>query len=91
MIDGDLDRIAPAPDSARLLRYWQRTRRLTGWLLLLWALVCFGLTFFARSLNFSFFGWPFGFWVAAQGALFVFCAIVAYYAYAMRKLDEGQA
>ena len=89
MIDGHTDRTGEDADAARLRRYWQRTRRLTGWLLVVWALACFGLTFFARSLNFSFFGWPFGFWVAAQGALFVFCVIVAYYAHAMRKLDEA--
>jgi len=75
-------------DPAQLARYWQRTRRLTGWLLLAWAAVGFGVTWFARDLSFSFFGWPFGFWVAAQGALFVFCGIVAFYAHAMRKSDE---
>jgi putative solute:sodium symporter small subunit len=70
-------------------RYWQRSRRLSGGLLLVWALVSFGLSYFARELDFSFFGWPFSFWVASQGALLVFCAIVAYYSYAMRKLDES--
>jgi putative solute:sodium symporter small subunit len=89
MIRSELDQHNPSPESAQTGRYWQRARRLTGWLLVLWTFVCFGLTFFARSLNFSFFGWPFSFWVAAQGALFVFCAIVSYYAYAMRKLDEA--
>ncbi len=68
-------------------QYWLRVIRLTAWLLL-WALVSFGLTYFARHLNFSFFGWPFSFWLASQGALLVFCLIVAFYAYAMRKLDE---
>jgi putative solute:sodium symporter small subunit len=71
----------------RLQQYWLRVIRLTAWLLL-WALVSFGLTYFARHLNFSFFGWPFSFWLASQGALLVFCLIVAFYAYAMRKLDE---
>lgn len=84
----DLDQSAHTPDPA-LQRYWQRTCRLTAWLLGLWGLVGFGLTYFARSLSFSFFGWPFGFWVAAQGALLVFCGLIAFYAYAMRKLDEN--
>ena len=88
----DFDRPSPQPSlsqaSARQLQYWQRTRRLTGCLLLLWLTVSFGLTYFARELRFDFFGWPFSFWVAAQGALAVFCVIVAYYARAMRKLDE---
>lgn len=68
-------------------QYWHRTRQLTAWLLLVWALVSFGLTFFARELSFSFFGWPFSFWVASQGALLVYGLIVAYYALAMRRLD----
>lgn len=76
------------PESPAQTAYWRRIQRLTGVLLLIWALVAFGLTYFARSLSFKFFGWPFGFWVAAQGAILVFIAIVAYYAYATRKLDE---
>jgi putative solute:sodium symporter small subunit len=77
-----------ARDAIRLQQYWLRVKRLTAWLLLVWALVSFGLTYFARDLNFSFFGWPFSFWVASQGALLIFCLIVAFYAYAMSKLDE---
>jgi putative solute:sodium symporter small subunit len=45
------------------------------------------LVFYARSLTFSFFGWPFSFWVAAQGALVVYCLIIWYYARYMNKLD----
>ncbi len=81
----------PAPPSAQQLRYWQRTRRLTGLLLLIWLGVVFGLSYFARELSFDFFGWPFSFWVAAQGALLVFCLIVAVYAWAMHRLDQLHA
>jgi putative solute:sodium symporter small subunit len=31
--------------------------------------VTFVVGFFARDLNFNFFGWPFSFWVGAQGSL----------------------
>ena len=72
-------------------RYWQRTQRLTGALLLLWFTVTFAIGFGARSLSFTFFGWPFSFWAAAQGALLVYVAIIAFYAYAMNKLDEAVA
>jgi len=68
--------------------YWRKNIRLTGLLMMLWFGVTFGVSFYARELNFDFFGWPFSFWVASQGALLVFCLIVAFYAYAMRKLDE---
>ena len=70
--------------------YWRRTRRLTGWLLCVWALVCFGITFFARELSaFRFFGWPFSFWAAAQGGVFVFIALIAAYARGMARIDRG--
>jgi putative solute:sodium symporter small subunit len=71
--------------------YWRRTLRLTGALLALWFIVTFGVAFFARDLDFDFFGWPFSFWVAGQGALLVYLAIVGFYAWAMRRLDASSA
>lgn len=68
--------------------YWRRTLRLTRALLALWFVVTFGIAFFARDLDFDFFGWPFSFWVAGQGALLVYLLIVGYYAFAMRRLDR---
>ncbi|MDC8783595.1 DUF4212 domain-containing protein [Roseateles koreensis] len=83
----------PAPRRAATpaahVRYWRRTCQLTLALLVLWALVSFGLIYFARELSFEFFGWPFGFWVASQGALLVFCCIVAGYAWTMNRLDDA--
>lgn len=77
---------AQAP-AGRQRRYWRAVRWLTAGLLLLWFVAAFGVVFFARQLNFSFFGWPFSFWWAAQGALLVFLALVGLYAHAMRRLD----
>jgi putative solute:sodium symporter small subunit len=74
-----------APDARAI--YWRRTLRLTAGLLLLWFAVTFGVTFFARDLDFDFFGWPFSFWVAGQGALLVYLVIVGVYALAMDRLD----
>jgi putative solute:sodium symporter small subunit len=67
--------------------YWQRTRRVTGWLLLAWAVVAFAPVWFARELSVEVMGWPLAFWLASQGALLGFCVIVAVYARAMRRLD----
>jgi putative solute:sodium symporter small subunit len=67
--------------------YWRKNLRITGLLLALWFFVTFVLGFFARELTFSFFGWPFSFWVASQGALVVYCLIIWYYARYMNKLD----
>lgn len=77
------------PDTQRLQRYWRLTRRLTLGLLVLWWGVSFGVTYFARDLDFEFLGWPFSFWMAAQGALLVYGLIIAGYAWAMDRLDRA--
>jgi putative solute:sodium symporter small subunit len=68
--------------------YWRKNLRITAFLLSIWFFVTFVLVFFARDLDFKFFGWPFSFWVAAQGALVVYCLIIGYYAHYMNKLDR---
>jgi len=74
--------------SERHRQYWQKNLRLTAVLLAIWFVVTYGVGYFARDLNFTFFGWPFSFWMGAQGALVVYVAIIWYYARAMNKLDE---
>jgi len=68
-------------------RYWRKNLRITSILMLIWFVVTFVIAYYARDLNFNFFGWPFSFWVAAQGALVVYVLIIGYYAYAMNRLD----
>lgn len=68
--------------------YWRRNLRIIGLLLLVWFVVTFVAAYFARDLAFDFFGWPFGFWVAGQGALIVYVAIVGFYARYMNRLDR---
>ena len=70
-----------------LKRYWRNNLAVTGVLLLVWFVVTFGVSYFARDLNFTFFGWPFSFWMAAQGALMVYVLIVAGYAWYMDRAD----
>jgi putative solute:sodium symporter small subunit len=55
-------------------------------LLLVWAATSFGFFFFARDLQFVVAGWPFAYWMGAQGAILVFIAIVVVYATLMRRL-----
>lgn len=69
--------------------YWRSTLRLSASLLGLWLLVTLGVCLYGPSLGFDFFGWPFGVWATAQGALLVFCAIVWAYALAMDRLDAA--
>ena len=68
-------------------QYWAKNLRITAILLGLWFVVTYVVAFMARDLNFSFFGWPFSFWMGAQGALVVYVAIIGYYAWYMGKLD----
>lgn len=68
-------------------RYWRRTQRVTAALLALWFVVGFVVSYFGRELSFEFFGWPFSFWMAAQGSLIVFGLIIGFYAWYMHRLD----
>ena len=67
--------------------YWRKNLNITAILLGIWFLVTFVVGYFARDLNFTFFGWPFSFWMGAQGSLIVYMAIIWYYARYMNKLD----
>ena len=68
--------------------YWRKTLGVTGVLLAIWFVVTFVVAYFARDLTFNFFGWPFSFWVAAQGALIVYVGIIWFYARYMDRLDR---
>jgi len=73
-------------------QHWQKTRRLTSLLLILWLLTTFCAAFFARELTgLSVFGWPLSFYLAAQGASLVYLAIIVVYAWRMRRLDQAAA
>ena len=69
-------------------QYWQKNLRMTALLLAIWFVVTYVVGFNARELSFEFFGWPFSFWVGAQGALVVYVLIIAYYAHYMNNLDN---
>ena len=69
-----------------------RHLRLKAGLLLLWALVSFVAMYFARDLQTVVVGWwPLGYWVAAQGAVLVFIAIVVVYGWAMNRFERQDA
>ncbi len=68
--------------------YWTKNLKITAVLLGIWFFVTFVIGWFARELSFSFMGWPFSFWVGAQGALIVYVWIIWYYARYMNNLDQ---
>jgi putative solute:sodium symporter small subunit len=72
----------------RQREYWRKNLRITAVLMVIWFLVTFGVGYFARDLNFTFFGWPFSFWVGGQGALIVYVLMIWYYARTMNRLDQ---
>ena len=75
------------PDASGV-RYWRRVRMLTGALLLIWALASFGFVFYARELSdVKLLGTPLPFYMAAQGTMLIYLAIIGAYAYVMKKLD----
>jgi putative solute:sodium symporter small subunit len=68
--------------------YWRKNLRITGVLLAIWFVVTYVVAFFAPQLNqFRFLGFPFGFYMAAQGALVVYVVIIFYYAFRMNRMD----
>lgn len=61
-------------------------------LLLAWVLVSFVAMYFARDLESLVVGsWPVGYWVAAQGGVLVFIAIVVIYCWAMNRFERQDA
>ena len=74
--------------SEKHLAYWQATLRKTALLLALWFVVTYVVGFYARELSFNFFGWPFAFYMGAQGSLVVYILIIWYYARSMNQMDK---
>lgn len=69
--------------------YWQRNLRITAILLGLWFVVTYVASFFARELNgITVLGFPFGFYMGAQGSLIIYVLIIWYYARYMNNLDK---
>ena len=86
-----MDNASQPTDQPMLRRqhYWRMARRLTVGLLLAWFGVTFGTLFFARELSgLTVFGWPFSFYMAAQGLTLFYLLLVAVYVCVMRHLDN---
>ena len=78
----------PRMSDAPGLSLWRRTKRLTAVLLAVWLLLSLLSPWFARDLNaLKVFGFPLGFWLAAQGALLAFLVIIVIYVVRMESLE----
>jgi len=70
--------------------YWKANIRLVLSLLFVWFFISFGCgILFVDALDtVRFGGFKLGFWIAQQGSIFVFVALIIIYIRAMDKLDD---
>jgi putative solute:sodium symporter small subunit len=70
--------------------YWRYNVRLTIVLLIIWFVTAYIISgLLAGWFNqFTFLGFPFGYYMAAQGSLVIFVIEIAIYAYLMNKRDR---
>lgn len=70
--------------------YWSATLRLISIVLVVWFIVSYlaGIILAPALNSIHLGGYPLGFWFAHQGSMYVFVALIFYYAYAMDKIDR---
>ncbi len=75
--------------TAKHHEYWRKNLVITAILLLVWFVATFVEAWYARELNaITFFGFPLGFYMSAQGSLAIYVIIIGVYARYMQKLDK---
>jgi putative solute:sodium symporter small subunit len=70
--------------------YWSATLRLLTIVLVIWAVVSYGAgILFAPALNsIHLGGYPLGFWFSQQGSIYIFIALIFWYAKKMSDIDR---
>ncbi|MCU0988690.1 MAG: DUF4212 domain-containing protein [Xanthomonadales bacterium] len=70
--------------------YWKKNLRLVAGCLAAWFVVSYGFgILLVEPLNaYSIGGYKLGFWFAQQGSIYVFVAIIFFYAWRMNRLDR---
>lgn len=70
--------------------YWSANLKLVGICLVIWFVTSFvfGIMLFEPLNNIQVGGFKLGFWFAQQGSIYVFVALIFFYAYRMGKLDR---
>lgn len=81
--------LPPETRRAADARHWRGARRIAFALSAVWLLVGFVPAFFARDLQFTVFGVPFGVWMAAQGGPILFVVLVWAYERRLDRLDRA--
>ncbi|MGL4488891.1 MAG: DUF4212 domain-containing protein [Rhizobiaceae bacterium] len=69
--------------------YWNKTKGLMYVMMALWLFFSFGIHFFVETLNkIVIFGFPLGFYMAAQGSLIAFVIMLFWFARKQNQIDE---
>ncbi|WP_291296577.1 DUF4212 domain-containing protein [Elioraea sp.] len=79
----------PDVDAATGVAYWKKTSNLMWLMLAIWFVAGFFIHIFAPSLNtIHVFGFPLGFYMAAQGSLIIFVVQLFWFAKRQNEIDE---
>ncbi len=86
----DRSKMNKEQDQEVLDAYWKRNVRLLTILLSIWFVVGYVLAIIlAPTLNnITFLGGPLGFWIAQNGAIYIFWFLILAYAILMNRLDD---
>lgn len=69
--------------------WWRKTKILMITGLTIWALAGFGVHYFVNELNtITFIGFPLGFYMAAQGSLIIFVALIFWFSARQDAIDR---
>lgn len=81
--------LPPDVDPVTAAAYWKKTSGLMWTMLAIWVVAGFIIHLFAPSLNtIRVFGFPLGFYMAAQGSLIIFVAQLFWFARRQNEIDE---
>ena len=70
-------------------RHWTKTRNLTFFVLVVWAVFAFIVPWFAAELNaFSFLGFELGYYMIVQGSLIIFVAVIWFQNWRQDAIDD---
>jgi putative solute:sodium symporter small subunit len=69
--------------------YWRKNLTVTVILLFIWFVVTFVIGYYARELHeMTILGFPFAFYMGAQGSLIIYVVIIGFYAWYMNNQDR---
>lgn len=79
-----------SPKSDQHKRYWRQNLRYLKLLLIIWFLASYGAAIIFKDVldQLVIGGFPLGFWMAQQGAIYVFVILIFVYVGLMNRLDK---